>query len=67
MRKIVAAVAVLILVAATALPAFAGTGGQPNGNAGFGECVSEHAKNGEFSGTHNPGMHNGKSGWPGGQ
>ena len=59
LRIIIAASAVLasLLVAS---PVAAGTGAE------YGAMVSAHARDGGFSGEHNPGvMHRGFSGWPG--
>ena len=59
-RAILAIAAALLLVGATAAqaqPAQAGTG--------FGQHVSQCARTMGFSADHNPGMHQGISGWDG--
>ncbi|MDN5796790.1 MAG: hypothetical protein L0H79_13685 [Intrasporangium sp.] len=61
MRKLFRATAVLALAGAGVLAA--GPAQAANANAEFGQHVSACAQTMGFDGTHNPGMHQGKSGW----
>lgn len=61
MRKLFRATAVLALAGAGALAA--GPAQAANANSDFGQHVSNCAQTMGFDGTHNPGMHQGKSGW----
>ena len=61
MRKFFRATAVLALAGAGALAAVPAQAA--NANADFGQHVSNCAQTMGFDGTHNPGMHRGKSGW----
>lgn len=59
-RKLIAAVAAagaLMLVPAAA------SASTPGPDANFGSHVSQHAQTHGFNGSHNPGMHQGASGW----
>ncbi|NNF54006.1 MAG: hypothetical protein HKN03_06125 [Acidimicrobiales bacterium] len=57
-RKLIATVAVS--AALMLVPAAASAAGP---EANFGSHVSQHAQTHGFSGTHNPGVHQGVSGW----
>ena len=52
----------VLLPSASAFSAFAAT---PDPGPAFGRHVSECARTMGFSAIHNPGMHQGKSGWDG--
>ena len=61
MRKLFRATAVLALAGAGALAA--GPAQAADANSDYGHHVSNCAQTMRFDGTHNPGMHQGKSGW----
>ena len=61
MRKLFRATAVLALAGAGALTA--GPAQAADANSDFGHHVSNCAQTMGFDGTHNPGTHQGKSGW----
>ncbi len=65
MKTLSVFVLAVVLALALAAPAFAATGADGAGRT-FGQHHAEHARNmGGFSGTMNPGMHKGFSGWTG--
>lgn len=60
----------ILLVAAltagtVALPTAGASAATPDPGPAFGHHVSECARAMDFSGAHNPGMHQGKAGWDG--
>ena len=57
--------ATALAAGAVVLPAAAASAATPDPGPAFGKHVSECAQTMGFSGTHNPGMHQGKSGWDG--
>lgn len=65
MRKLFRATAVLALAGAGVLAA--GPAQAADAGSDFGQHVSSCAQSMGFDGTHNPGMHEGKSGWEPGE
>lgn len=65
MRKLFRGTAVLALAGAGMLAA--GSAQAADANFDFGQHVSSCAQSMGFDGTHNPGMHEGKSGWEPGE
>ncbi len=57
--------ATALAVGAVVLPAAGASATTSDPGPAFGTHVSECAQTMDFSGTHNPGMHQGKSGWNG--
>jgi len=58
--------ATALAVGAVVLPAAGASATTSDPGPAFGTHVFECAQTMGFSGTHNPGMHQGKSGWDGG-
>lgn len=54
---------IVAIAAAAALMIVPGVASAGQSEANFGSHVSQHAQTHGFNGTHNPGMHQGASGW----
>ena len=55
----------VIAAGAVVLPVAGASAATPNPGPAFGQHVSEYARTMAFSGTHNPGLHQGGAGWDG--
>ena len=58
-------IAAALTAGAVVLPVAGASAATPNPGPAFGQHVSECARTMGFSGTHNPGMHQGRAGWDG--
>lgn len=65
MRTFPRVLAVTATTAALSMPAAAAVAAAPNGADNFGQHVVTCTQGSEHAGTHNPGMHQGASGWGG--
>lgn len=62
-KKVRIVFAATLIAGGVLLPSFGASAATPDRGPAFGQHVSQCAKTMGFSGTHNPGMHEGKSGW----
>lgn len=65
MRTVPRVLAVAATTAALSMPAAAAVAATPSGAEGFGQHVVACAQGTGHDGAHNPGMHQGASGWDG--